>query len=50
MKQNARMFPTVDAAVSHVRTNKSLTLEQARAYVDKKCLMKGDNFIWILLD
>ncbi len=50
MKQNARLFQTVDDAVSYVRTNKSLSLAKARAYVEQKCILKEDNFLWVMTD
>ena len=50
MTQNARLFKTVDDAVQYVRTNKSLSLAKAKAFVENKTMIKEDNFIWVFTD
>ena len=50
MKHNARLFQTVDDAVSYVRTNRSLSLKKAKAYVKQNTVIKDDNFLWVMID
>lgn len=49
-KNTARLFQTVDEAVQYVRTNKSLSLAKAKAFVEQKTIIKKDNFIWVITD
>tara|TARA_B100000902_G_scaffold116316_1_gene117103 strand:+ start:858 stop:1010 length:153 start_codon:yes stop_codon:yes gene_type:complete len=50
MRQNARLFKTVDDAVEYVRVNMSLSLPKAQAFVEQKTLIKNDNFLWVMTD
>jgi hypothetical protein len=50
MKHSARLFQSVEDAVEYVRTNKSLSLPKAKAFVEQNTVIKNDNFLWIMTD
>ena len=50
MRHNARLFQSVEDAVEYVRTNKSLSLPKAKAFVEQNTVIKNDNFLWIMTD